>query len=241
MANSSSESFFSLTQAEYAAGSFRNKLLEANMTASVRVMSKTDNVAGVKLPVFNQYDTGAESLENYGLAGGGRKIQACKDKFGEYLKALVKIASLQTSFVAMDEALKVTNRRVNALENVTLPKIEGTIKHIERELDELEREDFTRLKMVKKKKEEATKAQEKKSNENATTIASPVKRQSIEDSTVNTNMTDVKQVTSIVEAKSSKNKKKGSKAIIGENEKEEPKPIDVLAGFDVADEDVVFK
>jgi V-type H+-transporting ATPase subunit D len=63
------------------------------------------------------------------------------------------VASLQTSFLAMDEALKVTNRRVNALENVTIPKIQGTIDYINRELDELEREDFTRLKMVKKKKD----------------------------------------------------------------------------------------
>lgn len=167
MADSSSVAFFSLTQAEYAAGNFRNKLLEGNMSASVRVTSRTDNVAGVKLPVFNQYDTGAEAGENYGLAGGGRKIQACREKFGEYLKALVKVASLQTSFIAMDEALKVTNRRVNALENVTLPKIDEVIKHIERELDELEREDFTRLKMVKKKKEEAIKAAEVAEKERA--------------------------------------------------------------------------
>ncbi len=127
------------------------------MSAAIRVSSRTDNVAGVKLPVFGQYETGVESNENLGLVGGGRKIQACRDKFGEYLKALVKLASLQTSFLAMDEALKVTNRRVNALENVTLPKIIATISYINRELDELEREDFTRLKMVKKKKEESIK------------------------------------------------------------------------------------
>jgi hypothetical protein len=127
------------------------------MSAAVRVSSRTDNVAGVKLPVFGQYETGVESNENLGLVGGGRKIQACRDKFGEYLKALIKLASLQTSFLAMDEALKVTNRRVNALENVTLPKIIATISYINRELDELEREDFTRLKMVKKKKEESIK------------------------------------------------------------------------------------
>jgi V-type H+-transporting ATPase subunit D len=102
------------------------------MSASVRVVSKTDNVAGVKLPIFNQYETGAESNDNLGLVAGGRKINACRERFGEYLKALIKIASLQTSFIAMDEALKITNRRVNALENVTLPKISKTIDYINR-------------------------------------------------------------------------------------------------------------
>lgn len=161
MSDQSSDAFFSLTQAEYAAGNFRNKVLENNMTASVRVTSRTDNVAGVKLPVFGQYDTGADINDSLGLVGGGRKIAACRERFGDYLKALIKIASLQTSFIAMDEALKITNRRVNALENVTLPKITGVIDYINRELDELEREDFTRLKMVKKKKEEQIKAEEK--------------------------------------------------------------------------------
>ena len=133
----------------YAAGDFKTKVLEGNFVASVRVTGQTDNIAGVKIPVFRQFDTGAEHLENIGLAGGGRKIAECKEKFTNLLAVLVKLASLQTSFVNMDEALKVTNRRVNALENVTLPRIEKTLSYITSELDELEREDFTRLKKVK--------------------------------------------------------------------------------------------
>jgi V-type H+-transporting ATPase subunit D len=102
------------------------------MSATIRVTTRTDNVAGVKLPVFSAYESRQETKENLGLAGGGRQINNCKEKFSDYLKALIKLASLQTSFITMDEALKVTNRRVNALDNVTIPRIDKTLDYITR-------------------------------------------------------------------------------------------------------------
>ena len=51
----------------------------------------------------------------------------------------------KTSLKTLDEALKVTNRRVNALEFVVIPQLENTISYIMRELDEQEREEFFRL------------------------------------------------------------------------------------------------
>lgn len=111
-------------------------------------------MAGVKRPVFTYYETGAATdNSSLGLVGGGKKIQMVREKYTALLQNLIKLASLQTSFVTLDEAMKVTNRRVNALENVTIPKIERVLDYIARELDELEREDFTRLKLVQSKKE----------------------------------------------------------------------------------------
>jgi len=46
--------------------------------------------------------------------------------------------------VTLDAVIKITNRRVNAIEYVVMPRIENTIKYIESELDEGEREEFYR-------------------------------------------------------------------------------------------------
>jgi len=163
MAGDASAAYFSLTQAEYAAGNFKQKVSEGSMSARIRVGAGVDNVAGVKLPVFTKYETGATAdNQSLGLVGGGKKIVAVREKFTNLLDMLIKLASLQTSFQTLDEAMKVTNRRVNALENVTIPRIEVTLAYIGRELDELEREDFTRLKLVQGKKEEEAKAEAKR-------------------------------------------------------------------------------
>ena len=57
--------------------------------------------------------------------------------------------------------IKVVNRRVNAIEHVIIPRTENTIKYINSELDEVDREEFYRLKKVKSNKQRDTEAAEK--------------------------------------------------------------------------------
>ena len=57
--------------------------------------------------------------------------------------------------------IKVVNRRVNAIEHVIIPRTENTIKYINSELDEMDREEFYRLKKVKNNKQRDNAAAEK--------------------------------------------------------------------------------
>jgi V-type H+-transporting ATPase subunit D len=95
-----------------------------------------------------------QAFELAGLGRGGQQIQKCKDTYQKAIQILIELASLQTAFVILDEVIKITNRRVNAIEHVIIPKLENTIKFVTSELDEQDREEFFRLKKVQGKKKE---------------------------------------------------------------------------------------
>eukprot|EP01063_Lacrimia_lanifica_P004804 TRINITY_DN1272_c3_g1_i1.p2 TRINITY_DN1272_c3_g1~~TRINITY_DN1272_c3_g1_i1.p2 ORF type:complete len:246 (+),score=126.12 TRINITY_DN1272_c3_g1_i1:90-827(+) len=118
----------------------------------LRTRIRQDNVAGVSIPVFTRGEPpmGTET----GMGKGGEQIRAARDQWQKTLAVLVTAGSLQTQFMVLDAAIKVTNRRVNALDKVVIPKIQNTLAYITSELDELEREEFFRLKMIQKKKKE---------------------------------------------------------------------------------------
>jgi V-type H+-transporting ATPase subunit D len=168
-----SEAMISLALAKYAFGEdLKHTVIENVDVASLRVRMLPDNVAGVTIPVFSKLGSegdeeltaavtagakngsaGKGGVTLAGLSKGGQQIQDSRESFANTLDLLVQLASLQTSFIILDEAIRLTNRRVNALENVVKPKLENTISYIISELDELEREEFFRLKLVQNKKE----------------------------------------------------------------------------------------
>ncbi|CAL8099682.1 unnamed protein product [Orchesella dallaii] len=155
------EAAFSLAEAKFATGDFNQQILQNVSRAQIKVRTKKDNVAGVSLPVFESYLEGGDSYELTGLARGGQQLAKLKKNYQKAINLLVDLASLQTSFVTLDEAIKVTNRRVNAIEHVIIPRIERTLAYIISELDELEREEFYRLKKIQDKKKIARKKADK--------------------------------------------------------------------------------
>lgn len=89
------------------------------------------------------------------LGRGGQQVQKCRDAYVRALEALVELAGLQTSFFILNDVIRATNRRVNALEHVLVPRLDNTVSYITSELDEQDREDFFRLKKVQGNKKNA--------------------------------------------------------------------------------------
>ena len=150
------QALFAMSEAQWGAGDFGRVVMETIKRATTQVEIGQSNVAGVYLPVFHYKQEGIEERsKQLGISGGGAAIQKCREKFAKMLRLLVELAGLQTSFVTLDEVIKITSRRVNALENVIIPRIQENIQYIKRELDELEREEFFRMKKIQnnKKKE----------------------------------------------------------------------------------------
>jgi V-type H+-transporting ATPase subunit D len=159
------ESAFSLAKANWAnsSGDITNTIVSQVSKPSVTIKLKADNVAGVAIPSFQMtHDpTRDGALKTIGVASGGAVLNACRTSYQQAVKLLIKLASLQTTFKTLDEEIKMTSRRVNALEYVLIPRIEDICQYITQEMDEQAREEFFRVKkVVQKKKQKAEKEKE---------------------------------------------------------------------------------
>lgn len=69
------------------------------------------------------------------------------------LKAKVyKLAELDTTIKNLDIEIKNTSKKVNSLEKVQIPSYEAIIKSISAQIEEREREEFSKTKIIKNKK-----------------------------------------------------------------------------------------
>uniref|UniRef100_F7DPL2 V-type proton ATPase subunit D n=1 Tax=Monodelphis domestica TaxID=13616 RepID=F7DPL2_MONDO len=160
------EAAFSLAEAKFTAGDFGATVIQDGNKAQVKIRTKKDNVAGVALPVFEHYQEGTDSYELTGMARGGvysgEQMTKLKKNYGKAVELLVELVSLQTSVIMLDEAIKIANRWVNAIEHVIIPRIERTLNYIVTELDEQARERCYRLKKIQERKKTVKEKLEKR-------------------------------------------------------------------------------
>lgn len=111
------------------------------------------SVMGVEIPVITGEKT---ELENhYGFDSTNSFLDEAYFNFNEAKEMTLRLAQTQSSIFRLADAVKKTQKRANALNNIMIPQFTQQIKYISDALEEKDREDFTRLKVVKRIKEEA--------------------------------------------------------------------------------------
>ena len=65
----------------------------------------------------------------------------------------LKLSMVETSAYRLASSIKKTQKRANALKNITIPSYQTLVKNISDALEEKDREEFTRLKVIKRSAE----------------------------------------------------------------------------------------
>ncbi|NCB05784.1 MAG: V-type ATP synthase subunit D [Clostridia bacterium] len=105
------------------------------------------SVMGVELPHIP--DRFAEVRPEYGFAYTGSALDECYLKFHRVKELTRELAEVETSIYRLATAIKKTQKRANALQNIVIPGFDDTIRFITDALEEKEREEFVRLKVIK--------------------------------------------------------------------------------------------
>ncbi len=88
----------------------------------------------------------------YGIYRSNSALDRAYLSFIEVLKLIVKAAQVENTAYRLAYEIRKTRKRVNALENVVIPRLKENIKYIQDVLEEIEREELIKIKMVKERK-----------------------------------------------------------------------------------------
>ncbi len=119
---------------------------------SVSIDIGETSVMSVKIPKYHfsenlQEDTSNKAL--YGFAYTTSELDKAIESFSEVSKFLLELAQNEKAIELISAEIEKTRRRVNAIENVTIPNYIDTIKYIGLKLSEDERASTSRLMKIK--------------------------------------------------------------------------------------------
>ncbi len=105
------------------------------------------SVMGVEHPEITI--AGREPAIYYGLTSTSSQLDDAYLAFENVKRLTVQLADIESSVIRLADAISKTQKRTNALNNIMIPRLEEEIKYITDALDEKDREDFSRLKVIK--------------------------------------------------------------------------------------------
>ena len=109
------------------------------------------SVMGVEIPKLS-YDK-QEIKPSYGLERADSKLDYAYTCFQRVKEMSVVLAEVENSVYRLANAIRKSQKRANALKNIVIPEFEHNIKFITDALEEKEREEFSRQKVIKRNKD----------------------------------------------------------------------------------------
>jgi len=126
---------------------YENTLLSSPLIR-VTLNTKQERLLNLRIPEFNII-ADFSSIPPYGLDETNFDIDTSVRKLKEFLHNLIHLAQFQQRIEMLESEMKITRRRVNSLEYMLIPQIEGQIKFIKMKLEEVERDNINRLMRIK--------------------------------------------------------------------------------------------
>ncbi len=120
------------------------------------------SVMGVELPTITHQTKADHSTDQFafGIYGTTSALDIAYKSFESVKELSIELAEIENSVYRLAVNINKTKRRANALHNVSIPFYSEMVRHIQNVLEEKEREEFSRLKVIKSR-------QVRKSNDKA--------------------------------------------------------------------------
>ena len=115
---------------------------------SIRI--QTRSIMGTEIPHV-KYDEKENNL-TYSFSTTSESIDIAREAFREVKDLTIKLSMVENSAYRLASNIKKTQKRANAFKNITIPMYTNLVHNINNALEEKEREEFTRLKVIKNMK-----------------------------------------------------------------------------------------
>jgi len=117
----------------------------------ILIDSSTRSIMGVQIPILELPDKLVRNVteRGYSLIDSSSALDRAARSFEEALQLIIKLGEMEEAVRNLAGEVEKTKRRVNALEYIMIPSLKATRKYIRMRLEEMERENFTRLKKIK--------------------------------------------------------------------------------------------
>ncbi len=148
-----------LNMAKATEGTLTIKSVAFALQKEPTVELESRNIMGVVVPKIT-----AESVQKlmfergYGIIGTSAAIDEAAEAYESLVDKIITAAEVETALIRLVEDIESTKRRVNALEFKVIPDINDTVRYIGFALEEMERDNIVKLKMLKAKAQRAAAA-----------------------------------------------------------------------------------